>query len=369
MKRSLWLVSSVLVALILSLSSLVACAGSPSPTPAPPTKPTEAPKPAAATPSATVAPAKPTAAPAAEPVKAPAKVYRIGVSEIVSHPAIDESFEGFLEGMKKSGLVEGKDFTYDMNNAQGDMATNQSIAQKLVSSKPDLIVSISTPSSQAVVKLTKDIPVVFVPVTDPKAAGLVTNYDKPDGNVTGVSDMQPEDKQLDFIFEVVPTVKRIGMMYKAGETNSVVQVEFARTYLKGKAELVEATASNTNEVQAAAQSLVGRVDAIFVPTDSTVIAALQSVVKVAESNKIPVFVADITSVKLGAVASLSASYKDMGVKAGEMAAKILRGEAKPGDLPVVFMKDVRIVLNKGAAQKMGVTFPESVLKKASQILD
>ncbi len=294
------------------------------------------------------------------------KMYHIGITQIVSHPALDATAQGFVEALAAAGYVEGQNVTFDRENAQGDMANATTIAQKFVGDKVDLIFSIATPTSQAAVKAATgtNIPVVFAAVTDPVAAGLVTDANAPDANVTGCSDMLPVQPHLDLIKELVPDAKTIGLLYNSGETNSVTLVEQEKAAAKAMGyEVVEATAANSSEVLAAAQSLVGRADAISILTDNTVVSALDSVVKVCEENKIPLIAGDIDSVKGGAIAAYAFDYHEHGIQAGEMAAKVLQG-TPISQIPVEYAKNLKLAVNLEAAAAMGVTIPEALKAKA-----
>ncbi|OFW59185.1 MAG: hypothetical protein A2133_00310 [Actinobacteria bacterium RBG_16_64_13] len=290
--------------------------------------------------------------------------FTIGVTQIVSHPALDATVEGFKEAMAEQGFVEGKNVTYDLQNAQGEMPNASTIAQKFVGDGVDLILSVATPTSQAVVKATTTIPIVFAAVTDPVAAGLVTNPDAPEANVTGVSDMLPVQPHLDLIKKIVPNVKTIGLLYNAGEANSVALVEKEKAAAEAMGlKVVEATASSSSEVLAAAQSLVGRVDAISVLTDNTVVSALESVVKVCQENKIPLIAGDTDSVKRGAVAALAFDYKDHGKQAGIVAAQILKGTLI-SKIAVQYAQNLQLAINQAAATAMGVTIPDDLKSEA-----
>ncbi len=291
----------------------------------------------------------------------PTDPYTIGVTQIVSHPALDAAVAGFKQGLTEAGYTN---VTYDVQNAQGDMATASSIAQKFASDKPDLVLGVATPTSQAVVKALTDTPIVFTAVTDPVGAGLVSNAEAPDANVTGVSDMLPMGPTLELIKQVVPDVKTLGVIYNAGEANSAFLVaEQKKAAEAANLTVVEATASTSSEVKAAADSLVGRVDAISVLTDNTVVSALESVVKVAQDNDIPLFAGDTDSVKRGAIAAYAFDYADLGVQAGHMAADILAGKAVK-DIPVQYAENLQLSINEKAAQDSGVTLPADVVAKA-----
>lgn len=286
--------------------------------------------------------------------------YTIGITQIVSHPALDATVTGFKAGMAAEGFVEGENVTYDDQNAQGDMANAASIAQKFVGDKVDLILAVATPTSQAAAKATSTIPVVFAAVTDPVAAGLVKDVKAPEGNVTGASDLLPLQPHLDLVKQLVPDAKAIGLLYNAGEANSVALVKEEKALAESMGfEVVEATAASSAEVQQAAQSLVGRVQAISVLTDNTVVSALESVVKVCQDNKIALIAGDTDSVKRGAAAAYAFDYEDLGRQAGVMAARILNGQAVK-DTPVEYAQNLILSLNLASAEAMGVTIPEEL---------
>ncbi len=295
----------------------------------------------------------------------PDKMYTIGITQIVSHPALDATAEGFIEALAEAGYVEGQNVTFDMQNAQGDMANATTIAQKFVGDKVDLILSIATPTSQAAAKATPDIPIVFAAVTDPVAAELVTNADAPEGNITGVSDMLPVEPHLELIKQLVPGAMTVGLLYNAGETNSVALVEKEKAAAEAMGlKVVEATAANSSEVLGAAQSLVGRCDVISVLTDNTIVSALESVVKVCQENKIPLIAGDIDSVQRGAVAAYAFDYKDHGFQAGQVAAEVLAG-TPISQIPVQYAQNLQLAINETAAAAMGVTIPDDLKAKAN----
>jgi putative tryptophan/tyrosine transport system substrate-binding protein len=288
-----------------------------------------------------------------------AKSYKIGVTQIVTHPALDASVQGFKDQLVKEGIKA----TYDMQNAEGDMATATSIAQKFAGENLDLIFSVATPVSQACAKATTTIPIVFCAVTDPVGAGLVKNLNAPSANVTGTSDMQPVKPILELV-KLVPGAKAVGALYNAGESNSVFLVTQEEKVAKQMGyTLVKATASNSSEVQAAAQSLVGKVQAITVIGDNTIVSALESVIKICQQNKILLLAGDPDSVKRGAAAAFGFDYEDIGRQAGSQAAKILTGTAVK-DVPVEFAKNLQLSINQASAKKMGVTLPAALVAKA-----
>jgi putative ABC transport system substrate-binding protein len=298
------------------------------------------------------------------------KMYKIGITQIITHPALDLCRRGFIDQMAKEGFTKGVNVEYEFCNAEGDMTLASSIAQKFVSEKMDLIFSIATPTTQACAKAVKgtDVPVVFGALTDPVTAGVVNSWEKPGGNVTGCSDWADVGVQVKLGIDICPNVKSLGIVYNAGEVNSLVQVEEVRNKVAPKLGLkvVEATAATTADVYAAAMSLVGRVDAIWEPTDNTVAAAMESVVKVCEGNKIPLFGSDISMAKKGAISGAGLDYYVNGAEAGKIAARVLRG-VKPADIPVGRCTMTIVYLSPPAAKRMGVTIPQEVLVRATEI--
>ncbi len=289
------------------------------------------------------------------------KAYKIGITQIVTHPALDAAVSGFKAALAEKGFTN---ITYDDQNPQGDMATASSIAQKFAGAGLDLILGVATPTTQAVVKADQTTPIVFTAVTDPVGAGLVSDAEAPSANVTGVSDMLPVEPHLELVKQVVPDAKTVGVIYNAGESNSVFLIDAEKEAASALGlEIVEATASNSSEVQAAAESLVGRVDAISVLTDNTAVSALESIIKVGEQNGIPVIAGDTDSVKRGAVAAYAFDYEDLGKQAGYQAAAILMGTPIK-DIPVEYAENLQLSINEEAASRMGVTIPADLKEQA-----
>ena len=289
------------------------------------------------------------------------KAYKIGITQIATHPALDATVQGFKDALAAKGFTN---VTYVEENAQGDIATAASIAQKLAGDNLDLILSVATPTSQAMVKADKVTPIVFTAVTDPKGSGLVADPAAPDANVTGVSDMQPVEPILQLATKLKPGIKKVGVIYNSGESNSVFLInnEKAAATEMGL-EIVEATAAKSAEVSAAAESLVGRVDAITVIGDNTAVTALESIVKVCNQNGILLLAGDSDSVKRGAAASYGFDYASLGTQSGNMAALILSGTPVTS-IPVEFAQDLQLSVNEAAAKAQGVTLPADLVAKA-----
>ena len=293
----------------------------------------------------------------------------VAVTAIVEHPALDAARDGIKEALAAEGFVDGDQIAFVYESAQGKPEIAAQIAKKFVGDGVTIIVPISTPSAQGAVAATKDIPIVFTAVTDPVAAQLVTSLAKPGGNVTGISDMSPLPEHIALMQEITPNAKRIGVVYNPGETNSVVIVERLKE-LAGPAgiEIVEAAATKSGDVQQATLGLVGKVDAIYIPTDNTVVYALEAAVSVAMENQIPLYAGDTDSVPRGAIATVGFNYHNVGIETGKLVARILKGE-KPGDIDVSFATGTDLVVNPSAAAKYGVTIPQAVIDRATQVIE
>ena len=297
-----------------------------------------------------------------------AQAQSVAVTSIVEHPALDAVKDGVHEALNSAGYTDAKGLKWQFQTAQGNTAIAAQIARKFVGDKPDVIVAIATPSAQAVVAATKDIPVVYSAVTDPVAAQLVPGWEASGTNVTGVSDALSLEKQIELIRQVVPDAKKVGMVYNPGEANSVVVVKRLRELLpQSDMSLVEATAARTVDVGAAARSLVGKVDVIYTNTDNNVVSAYESLVKVGNSAKIPLIASDTDSVKRGAIAALGVNYHDVGVQTGKLVVRLLKGE-KPGDIPSETVSRLELHVNPGAAAKQGVTLSDTLVKSAAQVI-
>jgi putative ABC transport system substrate-binding protein len=299
---------------------------------------------------------------------AEAQEVHVAVTAIVEHPALDACRDGIRDELKAAGYEEGKNLRFEYESAQGNPGTAAQIARKFVGENPTVIVPISTPSAQAVVAATSDIPVVFTAVTDPLGAKLVTDLKKPGGNVTGMSDLSPIDLHLALIKEITPAAAKVGVPFNPGEANAVTLVNLLKEHAPGAGlEIVEAPATKSADVLAAAQSLVGKADVIYVPTDNTIVSALEAVIKVGMDNQLPVYAGDTDSVPRGAIAALGFNYYDVGRQTGKIVLRVLRGE-KPGDIPVEGVRITELYVNPGTAAKMGVTIPLDVMARAKQVV-
>lgn len=292
----------------------------------------------------------------------------VSVTAIVEHKALDAVRDGVKDELKSAGFETGKNLKFEYQSAQGNTGTAAQIARKYVGERPDVIVAIATPSAQAVVAATKDIPVVYSAVTDPVAAKLVKTWDASGSNVTGVSDMSPLEKHLELIKRVVPGAKRVGVIYSPGEANSVSIVESLKKAMATSGmTLVEGAAARTVDVSSAAQSLVGKVDVFYAPTDNNVMSAFEGIVKVAQQAKIPVVAADTDAVARGAAAALGLNYYDIGRQTGKIVVRVLNGEAA-GRIASQTSTTFELHVNPGAALKQGVTLPDELVKSAKVVI-
>ncbi len=292
--------------------------------------------------------------------------FKVGITQYVTHPSLDAATEGFKKALKDEGLT----VEYDEQNANADQSNVQNIATNFAGDGVDLIFANATPSAQAALNATKDIPIVFTSVTDAVGAQLVKSMEEPGGNVTGTIDNHPDaiPNTVKFISENFPD-KTIGTVYNAGEQNSVAQVDTMKEAMKelGLNELATATVSTSAEVKQAAESLIGKADVIYIITDNTVVSALESVIQVAQDNDLPLFVGELDSVERGGFAAYGFNYEDIGYEAGLLAAQILKGEKKPSDLPVQYPQNLKLVINKKAAKEMNIELKDEWNEQAEFI--
>lgn len=292
----------------------------------------------------------------------------IAITQIADHPAANAVHEGILKALKDEGIEENSQYKIIYENAQGNPVTAAQIAQKFVAAKPSILVPITTTSTQTMAKADSayGLPIVFAAVTDPIAAGVVTSLTHPGGYITGVTDAAPIEEQFKLFRKVFPQLQTLGVIYNPGDNSSATPLKQAReTAKKLGITLIEATAFKTSDVSVAAQSLVGRgVDAIFVPLDNTVLAAMESVLKIANQHRIPVFSSDKDSVGQGAVASSGYSHFDTGYATGKMVARVLRG-ANPGDIPVATAQNLNVYINSKTAKHLNISLPKEILEQAS----
>ena len=296
------------------------------------------------------------------------KKFNVGIVQLVEHAALDAANKGFVDGLAKNGFKEGKNITFDRQNAQADQSNLQNIANRFVNNKVDLICAIATPSAQSVANATKDIPIVGTAITDYKSAKLVKDNAKPGTNVTGTTDMNPIKEQVELLQKVVPAAKNVGVIYCSSEVNSQIQVEILKKEAAAKGLTIkEATVSTVNDIQQAAHSLIGKVDALYIPTDNIMASAMPTLCKVTDEAKLPVICAEPGEVKAGGLITLGIDYYMLGEETGAMAAEILNGKAKPQDMAIRSQKEFKAVVNQKKADQLGIKIPAELLKGAEVI--
>lgn len=291
------------------------------------------------------------------------KEYTISISQIVEHPSLDATKDGFLAALKDAGIEEGKNLKVDFNNAQGEPSNSKTISQKIASGKSDLALGIATLPAQNLAEDVTDKPVLFAAVTDPIDAGIVTQLKAPGGNISGAADTNPDAiiQTMDFIASEFPNVKNVGMVINEGEQNAVVMAKIAEEALgKHGIMLVKAPITNTSEVKQASDSLVGRVDAIYITLDNMVVSGVDSLIEVANQNDIPFFSADRDTVELGAFAAVGFKYYDHGYEVGQMAVEILKNGKNPGEMDITVPQKLDFIFNLKAAAEQGITVTDEM---------
>lgn len=286
---------------------------------------------------------------------------KIGIIQLIEHPALDNACRGFIDALAEAGYVDGQNIKIDMHNAQGDQGNCVTISNKLVNDKDDLIFAIATPAAQAVANLTKDIPILISAVTDPESAKLVQSNAKPGTNVTGTSDLTPVAQQIGLLKKILPDAKTVGLMYCSSEQNSIFQINLAKEACKAEGlNFVEGSVSNSNEIQQVTQSLVGKVDAIYIPTDNMLAAGMANVAMVANQAKIPTVVGENGMVISGGLCTYGVNYYELGKQTGAMAVDILKNGAKPADMPIQYLEKCDFSKNPDTEKALGITLPENL---------
>lgn len=294
---------------------------------------------------------------------------KIGVIQYAQHPALDQSYEGFMDALKAAGYSE-ENVEFDIKNASGEQVNCETIADKLVNDGNALIYAIATPAAQAVAAKTTSIPVVISAVTDPATSGLAKTNEEPGGNITGVSDLTPVEKQISLLKQILPNAKKIAIMYCSAEDNSIFQADIAKAEAtKAGFEWVEATVSDSNQIQQVTESLIGKVDAIYIPTDNMLAEGMATVTMVANENNLPCIVGESGMVENGGLATIGIDYYKLGERAGNMAVRILKGEASPASMAIEYQPEdeCAITINLTAAKQLGITIPQELLDKAETV--
>lgn len=291
------------------------------------------------------------------------KKYKIAFSQFVEHASLDAIYDGIIDALADAGLKEGDNLVIDYQNSQADFNNLTPITDKIIAGKPDLAVGIATPNAVSLADAITDIPVVFAGVTDPLSAKLVPTLEAPGGNVTGASDSNPEAiiQLMDFIAKELTDVKTVGIVINKSEQNAVVMADTAKEALAAHGITVqEAAIATSSDIQTAAQSLIGRVDAIYITLDNTVVEGVDPIIDVANANDIPFFSADRDTVEKGAFATVGFKYYDHGYEAGEMIADILLNGKNPGELNVRKPEKLDFIINMKAAEEQGITVTDAM---------
>ena len=292
------------------------------------------------------------------------KVFKIGIIQLIEHDALDASYRGFVDGLKEAGYEDGKNIIIDYQNAQGEQANCVTIGQKFINDKSDLILAIATPAAQAVANMTKDIPILVTAVTDPAAAKLVADNNAPGGNVTGTSDLTPVEAQIELLNEITPNLKTVGLLYCSSEQNSIFQMDIAKKKLNSMGlKYIDAAVASANEIQQVVQSLIGKAEAIYTPTDNMIAAGMAAVALAAEPANLPVVCGEGVMTMLGGTATYAISYYELGKLTASQAAFILKGEKKPADMPIETLKTFDLVVNTNMINSIGINIPESLYNK------
>ena len=282
-------------------------------------------------------------------------VFRIGISQFITHQSLDATREGFVDELAKQGYIEGKNIEIDLQNAQGEQRNLKTISQQLAESS-DVVLAIATPSAQSLANTTQTTPVIFSAVTDPVSAKLVESREHPGGNVTGTSDQSSDaiSTQINLIKKVLPKAKTIGILYTQSEPNSVVQKDEAKRLLEEKGfSVVEKTILDSNNVKAAAESLMAEVDIVFVPTDNIISSTMETVKQVSIKHKVPVFGGSTEMIAVGGLYNYGTNYEELGRQTARMLIRVLKGE-KPENIAVELPEKLELHTNKEMADALGI---------------
>ena len=283
---------------------------------------------------------------------------KIGVVQLVEHDALDASYKGVKDGLETAGYKDGDKIKIEYKNAQNEQSNCQTIAKQFVTDKCDLVLAIATPAAQAMANESKDIPILVTAVTDPADAKLVKSNKKPGTNVSGTSDLTPVAKQMNLLKELIPNAKKVAMLYCSAEANSKFQVGLAKKEAKKLGlTTVDATVSESSEIRQVVESLKGKVDAIYSPTDNMIAAGINTVSMVAEEGM-------CTG---GGLATYGVNYYKLGQQTAKQAVKILEGKAEPKDMPIEYQENADLIINKDTVKTLGIKIPEKLKKEAKMV--
>lgn len=292
---------------------------------------------------------------------------KIGISQIASHSALDLAREGFVEALNSKGYKEGENLNLEIQNAEGDIATSQMIAESFISNDNDLIFAIGTPAAQAAFNTTKDVPIITTAVTDAVEAGLVKSKEKSGTNVAGTSDAVPLDKQLELIQKIFKDVKTIGVLYNTSEVNSEIQVnQLKELAKKNNIEVIAKGISSVNDISQSLDSILGDIDVLYTPADNLVASSMAIIANKAIAKKVPIIGAEEAHVKGGALITEGINYKKLGFEAGIMAVEVLEGKDIK-ELPVKTSDETDLVINEDTLKKLSISIDEEIMSRAKLI--
>lgn len=300
-------------------------------------------------------------------VSAQTEPLKVAIIQLVSHPSLDEIHEGIIEGLEEIGYVEGDNLTVDFQNPEADMNLLNTIANQVVSDKPDIIFAITTPVAQAFQNVTTEIPIMMAGITDPVGAKLVDSIEKPGANITGVSDAMSLDVQFELLKEILPEAKKVGFMYATNEDNSQLEVESAAKAAEslGFETQIEGL-SSALDMQMVGQNLAGQVDAIFIGSDNTIASSFETLLDATDAANIPVITTVELMVQQGALGGVAIDQKQIGYQAGVLAQEIIDGKA-PAEIPVQFVENPETIINPKTVEQLAIKLPDTVTKKAVMI--
>lgn len=295
------------------------------------------------------------------------KIIKVGVLQLLSHPALDAIYKGFEDELNKEGYKVGENIKIDLQNAQGDQSNLATMSKKLSSENNNIFVGITTPATLSLSNEIKNKPIIMSGITYPVEAGLIKDEQLPETNITGVSDRTPIKKQLEVMKKIIPNLKKVGVLYTASEDNSIKQAKEAEEYAKELGlEVKLSTIANTNDIQQVTESLANETQAIFIPIDNTLASAMDTVIKVTDKKKIPVFPSADTMVEAGGVLGIAVDQYNIGVETAKVLIKVLNG-ADPKNTPIVLANEGIIYLNEKKAKILGLNIPEEISSKAKKV--
>lgn len=285
----------------------------------------------------------------------------VGVLQYISHPSLDEIYQGILTGLKEQGLEEGKNLKVVFQNGQGDQSKLNMMSQQLISEKPDVLIGIATPAAQALANATQEIPIVLGAITDPENAGLVSSNEHPGGNITGVSDQSPVEAQFDLLKLLLPATQRVGILISSAEDNAIVQAERAEVAAKERGLTTKRyVVPSSNEINSIVSNMVREIDTLYIPTDNIIANNMSAVAQIATQAHVPIIPSVASMVEEGGVATIGINQTDLGVQTGRMAADIVLKNQKPGDMPIYVFSEGDLIVNEEQLDSLGITVPKEV---------